>query len=225
MFGRSLFNLVTQLPRGALLLALLWLPTAPAGANAAAPVEVVGLFDGRAVLRIPGAGEKLLKVGQEKAGVTLLAADAHSARIRFGGEIFKLTLSSRIAGNFRVPERSQITVNADELGQYQVRGAINGQFVNFLVDTGASVVAISSRTAQSLGINYLAGKLGTVQTAQGVTESYFLNLAEVTVGGIRVPNVEAAIIMGNYPVEILLGMSFLKAVKMEEHNGVLMLTQ
>ena len=203
MFGRTLFNLTAQPLLMVLLQVLLWLPSATASANAAAPVEVVGLFEGRAVLRIPGSGEKLLKVGQEKAGVTLLAADAHSARIRYGGEIFKLTLSSRIAGNFRAPERNRITVNADELGQYQVRGAINGQFVNFLVDTGASVVAISSRTAQSLGINYLAGQLGSVQTAQGVTESYFVNLADVTVGGIRVPNVQAAIIMGNYPVEIL----------------------
>ncbi|MFK7916150.1 MAG: TIGR02281 family clan AA aspartic protease [Pseudomonadales bacterium] len=209
---------------------LLWLASAvlmpvAASAAASAPVEVVGLFNGRAVLRIPGIGEKLLKVGQEQGGVKLLAADATSARVRYRDETHLLTLSSRIAGTYRAAAKAQISINADSLGQYQVRGSINGQFVNFLVDTGASIVAISSRAADGMGIEYLEGRRGTVQTAQGVTESYFVNLDRVTVGGISVPNVQAAVIRGNYPVDILLGMSFLKVVKMEEDNGVLLLTK
>lgn len=198
---------------------------AQAQASASAPVEVVGLFNGRAVLRIPGIGEKLLRVGQQQGGVTLLAADANSARIRYQDQTLRLTLSSRIAGSYRAAAKAQVSINADSLGQYQVRGAINDRFVNFLVDTGASVVAVSSRTADSLGIEYLSGQRGTVQTAQGVAESFFVNLDKVTVGGITVPNVQAAIIRGDYPVEILLGMSFLKVVKMEEDGGVLMLTK
>lgn len=201
------------------------LATTPARAAATTPVEVVGLFNGRAVLRIPGIGEKLLKVGQEQGGVKLLAADANSARIRYRDETHVLTLSARIAGSYRAAAKAQVSINADAHGQYQVRGSINGQFVNFLVDTGASIVAISSRAADGMGIDYLNGQRGTVQTAQGVTESFFVNLDKVTVGGISVPNVRAAVIRGNYPVDILLGMSFLKVVKMEENNGVLLLTK
>ena len=197
----------------------------PALGASAAPVEVVGLFNGRAVLRIPGIGEKLLKVGQQQGGVTLLAADANSARIRYQDETYRLTLSSRIAGRYQPAAQAQVSINADGLGQYQVRGSINGQFVNFLVDTGASIVAISSRAADSMGIDYLGGRRGNVQTAQGVAESFFVNLDKVTVGGISVPNVQAAVIRGDYPTDILLGMSFLKVVKMEENNGVLLLTK
>lgn len=205
---------------------LFWAAPEASAAGAAPPrVEVVGLFDGRAVLRIPGVGEKLLKVGQQKGGVTLLSADAHSARIRYQDQTLRLTLSSRIASNYRPPQRAQVSINADSLGQYYIRGSINGQFVNFLVDTGASIVAISSRTAESLGIDYLGGTKGTVQTAQGVTESFFVTLDKVTVGGISVPNVGAAVIRGNFPVDILLGMSFLRTVRMEEDNGVLMLSK
>lgn len=199
--------------------------TMPALANEASPVDVVGLFKDRAVLRIPNEGEVMLRAGQEKHGVRLLSADASRAKIRFQDQTYNLTLSSRIRGNYRKVEQAQIAVNADQMGQFYVRGAVNQNYVNFLVDTGASVVAISSRMADQLGIDYRKGQPGTVQTAQGVTESHFVSLAEVTVGSIKVQNVQAAVISGAYPTEILLGMSFLRNVKMQENNGVLMLTQ
>ena len=96
--------------------------------------------------------------------------------------------------------------------------------VKFLVDTGASVVALSAREADGLGLDYLNGTKGSVQTAQGVANSYFLMLDEVVVGGITAHNVQAAVIEGAYPVEILLGMSFLRQVALHEQGGVLTLT-
>lgn len=194
-------------------------------ANEASPVDVVGLFKNRAVLRVPNQAEFMLRAGQEKHGVKLLSADASKARISFQGDIYNLNLSSRIRGNYRKVEQAQVSVNADQLGQFYVRGAVNQNYVNFLVDTGASVIAISSQMAEQMGIDYRKGQPGTVQTAQGVTESFFVSLDEVTVGSIKVQNVQAAVISGSYPSEILLGMSFLRNVKMQENNGVLMLTQ
>lgn len=210
-----------------LLAALVSLSLASSWLRAAdvSPVDVVGLFKDRAVLRVPNQPEFLLRAGQEKHGVKLLSATAEQARIRYRDEVYRLNLSSRITGGYRRVEQAEITVNADQLGQYYIRGAVNQRYVNFLVDTGASVVALSSDAAQMLGIDYLAGQPGTVQTAQGVTESHFVQLAEVTVGGIKVNNVAAAVITGAYPTEILLGMSFLRNVSLRENDGVLMLTQ
>ncbi len=94
-----------------------------------------------------------------------------------------------------------------------------------MVDTGASVVALSSQLAEQLGINYRAGRLGRVHTAQGETSSYFVELPEVSVGDITVRNVRTAVINGAYPRDVLLGMSFLSNVQMREESGVLMLTQ
>ena len=191
---------------------------------AVAPVEVVGLFKNRAVVRIPG-GELMLKVGETKQGVTLLAADANQARVRFKGETYELSLSNRVAGQFRRAENAQVVITSDQLGQYRVRGAVNNRFTNFLVDTGASVIAISSADAVGMGIEYENGEKGVVHTAQGTTDSYFLILDEVVVGGITAYNVQAAIIEGAYPVDPLLGMSFLRHVRMEENAGVLTLTK
>ena len=214
------------LRRGAGSLLLLLLSLAPqAGANEASPVDVVGLFKNRAVLRLPNLPEFMLRTGQEKHGVTLLAADANQARIRYQDQTYRLNLSSRIRGGYRKVEQAQVTINADPMGQFYIRGAVNERFVNFLVDTGASVVAISSQAATSLGLEYRSGQPGRVQTAQGVVDSYFIKLPKVTVGSITVPNVDAAIIEGSFPTEILLGMSFLRNVRMQESDGVLMLTQ
>jgi aspartyl protease family protein len=191
----------------------------------AAPAEVVGLFSGRAVLRVPGAGEVLFKVGQEKHGIRLLAADAKSATVAYQGETHRLALSARIAGAFQPVTRQQVTINADSYGQYYVRGAINGQYVNFLVDTGASIVAISSAMADSIGIDYRRGERGRVQTAQGLADAFFVDLGQVTVSSLKANGVKAAVIQGAYPVDILLGMSFLRSVRMEEEDGVLQLSQ
>jgi aspartyl protease family protein len=76
-----------------------------------------------------------------------------------------------------------------------------------------------------MGIEYSNGQLGVVHTAQGATDSYFVTLDEVVVGGITAYNVQAAIIEGAYPLDPLLGMSFLRNVRMEENAGVLTLTK
>ena len=111
------------------------------------------------------------------------------------------------------------------MGQYRIRGAINNRYVDFLIDTGASVVALSSAAAESLGIDYASGQRGAVQTAQGNAESYFLTLDRITVAGLTAHNVQAAVINGHYPVDILLGMSFLRQVSMSENAGVMKLVQ
>ena len=189
------------------------------------PVEVVGLFKNMAVVRVAG-GEALIRVGETSdQGVTLLSADAREARVRYRGEEYHLSLSSRVGASFQKPTRAEIAIAPDRYGQYRIRGSINNNIANFLVDTGASVVAISSRDAQGLGLAYERGEKGVVQTAQGTTESFFMILDEVTVGSITAYNVQAAVIEGAYPVDILLGMSFLRQVGMQENGGVLTLTQ
>lgn len=196
-----------------------------AAAAAAAPVEVLALFKDRAVLRAAGA-EHMLRAGETSPdGITLLAADANVARVRYRGEEYRLGLSRHVSGTFREPERQRVAISPDPLGQYRVRGAINGTFVDLLVDTGASVVAMSRRHAHTLGLDLQGAQEGIMQTAQGRVTSYLVNLDEVVVGGITARNVQGAVIDGNYPVDILLGMSFLRHVGMEERGGVLTLLQ
>lgn len=194
-------------------------------AEAVVPVEIVGLFKDMAVIRA-GSGEKLLKVGETTPqGVTLVSANSREAVVAWQGREHRLGLSKQVAGQYAEAQVSEVSIPADGLGQYRIRGAINNHYVDFLVDTGASVVALSSAHADALGINYKQGQRGSVQTAQGNAESYFMNLERVTVAGITAHNVQAAIITGHYPVDILLGMSFLKQVSIHKSAGLLTLTR
>jgi aspartyl protease family protein len=194
-------------------------------ALATPPVEVLALFKDRALLRAGGA-EHLLKEGETSpSGITLIEADANGARVGYLGEVYDLTLSRHVSGTFQQADRQRVMINSDSQGQYRIRGAINGNHVNFLVDTGASVVAMSRVQAGALGLDLAGGDRGMVQTAQGNVGSHFVTLDKLVVGGITAHNVRAAVIDGSYPLEILLGMSFLREVAMEEDGGVLTLIQ
>lgn len=197
----------------------------PIGALASAvPVEVVGLFKDHAVVRLQGS-EFVMKAGETRGGVTLVSADARQARVAYEGREHVLGLSNRVSSRYRDVDKAQVVISSDSLGQYWIRGAINNRFTNFLVDTGASVVAISAADARALGIEFDESDRGTVQTAQGTADTHFVTLDEVVVGGITAHNVRAAIIEGEYPLEPLLGMSFLRQVSLQENAGVLTLTK
>ncbi len=200
-----------------------WLP----GAFAAdyPDVQVNGLFGNQAVLTISGK-RRLLRSGETSPeGVTLVSATLERAVVSIGGKRHTLELSKRIAGTFKKRTNDVVTLNADRLGQYRTQIFINGQSVACLVDTGASVIAISSAQADRLGIDYMAGLKGQVVTANGRANSYNVILPEVVLGGISQRNVSAAIVEGFYPEEVLLGMSFLSALRMEEGGGVMSLTR
>ena len=154
--------------------------------QAMAPVEVVALFKERAVIR-SAEGQVMLKMGEtSKFGATLLSANPHEAVVRYKGEVYRLGLSARVSGGFAEPEATEVRLNEDSFGQYRMRGAINGNYVNFLVDTGASVIAMSEHTARQINLDYLNSDRGKVQTAQGTADSYFLTLSEVTLGGFEI---------------------------------------
>ncbi|MCZ6869607.1 MAG: retropepsin-like aspartic protease [Gammaproteobacteria bacterium] len=205
-------------------MSLWWLLSAAALAVPA--VEVVGLFKDRAMLRIDGE-DRFLRVGDtSREGVTLIYADTQRVVLEYEGEEIELNLSNRIASSFQVPSKNQLSIPSDPMGQYWVRGFIGGHPVNFLVDTGASVIAMSSVEATRLGIDFLTeGQVGMAQTAQGEAVSHFVNIPAVEVGGIEVRDVRAAIVEGSYPRNILLGMSYLRHVDIEQREGILMLRE
>ena len=206
------------------LLVLLFVAGSTAMANG--PVQAVGLFKDRAMIRVLGK-EHYLTVGQvSPEGATLLESDATHAVVRYKDETYRLTLTEQVVGGFKTPSDVNLSISPDSLGQYRIQGSINGFAVGFLVDTGASLVALSERQAKEMGIDYSSSKeRAPVVTAQGQANSYLVVLDSVVVGGLETHNVRAAVIPGNYPVEVLLGMSFLQKVKMEQQAGVLVLKQ
>ncbi|HSC83403.1 MAG TPA: TIGR02281 family clan AA aspartic protease, partial [Pseudomonas sp.] len=100
----------------------------------------------------------------------------------------------------------------------------NGHPVQFLVDTGATTVAMNEGQARRLGIDYrVVGRPMVASTAGGNVRGWRIKLDLVKVGGLEVLGVEAVVLEGDSPTEVLLGMSFLSRVRWREDNGVLLL--
>ena len=121
----------------------------------------------------------------------------------------------------------QVSLRADEQGQYEAHAVINGLTVPAIVDTGATTVAISAETARRLGVMppQSAFRL-VVSTANGVLAAAPVILREVNVGGIAVQNVDAMVIPGSALSVSLLGMTYLSRLsKFEIAGGQLTLHQ
>jgi aspartyl protease family protein len=192
--------------------------------TAAPRVQVVGLFPGAAVLNVDGQ-RKLVRVGQVgPGGVEVLSADSKGAVLRVEGIERHYGLSRELSAGFAEPERRQLSIAQGQGGHYWVAGSINGQPVQFLVDTGATSVAINEIQARRLGIDYrVNGRQMVVNTASGTAKAWRVQLNSVKVGAIDVLGVEAVVLEGTAPSDALLGMSFLGRVSWREDQGVLKL--
>jgi aspartyl protease family protein len=117
---------------------------------------------------------------------------------------------------------AMVVLEQDRNGHYEAEGQINGRSVTFLVDTGATDVALPESTARALGLDF--GPRVQVMTAAGPANAWVTRLDEVTVGGIRRKNVRATITDGEFN-GILLGMSFLKYYDLQQQDGRLVIRE
>lgn len=102
-------------------------------------------------------------------------------------------------------------------GHYRVLGQVNGQSVPFLVDTGATSIALSETLARNLGLKF--GYPVTVSTANGAATAYNTILGSVEIGELRLERVPAFISPGLDDGTALLGMSFLKHFELTQRDG------
>ena len=120
-----------------------------------------------------------------------------------------------------------VTVRSDRLGHFQVEGAVDGRRLDFMVDTGASMVALRERDANKLGIFPAARDYtGRSSTANGIVKVAPVRLSSLEVNGIRVYDVQAMVLPDEALNVNLLGMSFLSRVRrFEMANGRLVMEQ
>lgn len=189
-------------------------------------IEVQALFSNKAVLSIDGQ-RRVLAVGTTSPeGVKLIAADSKNALLEVDGKQKNYTLGSSVSLSYSKPKNVEESVYADDRGMYLSVGSINGQSVRFLLDTGATLVAMNRSQAKRLGLRYREeGERSGVSTASGYEKAYKIKLKSVTLGKIKQHNVDAVVIDGNHPGPILLGMSFLGKVKVQHGGNVMRLQQ
>jgi len=209
--------------RTALLAVLLTAATTPL---AVTKVSVVGLFKDTAIVVIDGT-RRLLRSGEvSPEGVRLISASSSEAVLEIDGEQKRFGLGGQIGGSFAKPELATVRIWPTPNRMYAVLGSINGYPVDFIVDTGATLVSLSAREAKRLGIDYrVVGTPGRSSTASGIAAIYVVNLDRVRVGDIVLRNVQAAVHDGDFPPSALLGMSFLGRLNIHQDGPVLELQQ
>lgn len=178
-------------------------------------IMVTGLFRDHAVVEI-NQQQHFLSVGQQTPeGVTLISANSNQAILDVAGTRGVFELNNRVGGVYSAPAEMPVVSIWPTNGMYHTSGTVNGFTVDFVVDTGASVIAINGTTAKRLGLNYLEANQVNVRTASGVEPAYSLQLESVQLGDIRLNNVAAVVLDGPEPQRALLGMSFLNAFDIE----------
>lgn len=190
---------------------------------AAPDVRVQGLFGGSAVLLVNGK-QRLLKQGQTSPeGVKLVSSNSREAVVEIGGQQYNLGLSQHISSGFQAADVAEVRIPRASNGHYMVSGFINGRPVDFMVDTGASSVAMNLNDAERLGVDFRRGKRIRVSTAGGVVQGFEIDLDKLVIGNITTYKVSATVVVGSFPSQILLGNSFLSQIEMTEEQGVMVL--
>jgi aspartyl protease family protein len=120
-----------------------------------------------------------------------------------------------------------VAIEADRRGHFQVEGRIDGRRMDFMVDTGASVIALRESDASRLGVRPMPRDYtAQVKTANGAIHAAPVQLDHVEIGGLGVRNVAAMVLPDEALSENLLGLSFLSRLRRYEYaHGRLVLEQ
>lgn len=189
-------------------------------------VNIVGLFNNKAVVMINGGKPKTLSIGQSSDGVKLLSADSKTATLQIEGKTKQLGMgqAASVGGDPSNAVQS-VTLYANTQGHYVSDCQINGAVLKFVLDTGATTVALNSGDAKFANIDYKRGQLVQVDTANGVVNAYRVTIANLKIGGVTLSQVEGTVLEGGSPSIVLLGMSALNRLEMKRQDIAMTLTK
>lgn len=186
-------------------------------------VALAGLLGGRALLVVDAHPPKALKVGDELQGVRVIAVTNEDATVEVKGvrSVLRLGAAPVSVGN-RGGGGRRIVLMADSRGHFINSGMINGRVMQYMVDTGASTIAIGRPDAERLGLAYQGAEPVRMSTANGIAQGWRLKLDSVKIGDVEVFGVEAIVTPQAMPY-VLLGNSFLSSFQMTRNNDQMVL--
>ena len=204
---------------------LLALATCPAAH--AQSVALAGMLGSKALLVVNGSAPKTVAAGDTHDGVKVISTSSDQAVIEQSGKRFTLRLGEapvHLSAGKSGGKGNKIVLTAGSGGHFMTAGQINGRTVQFMVDTGATTVAMGALDAERAGLNYRSGQPVMLSTANGVTQGYRIKLDSVRVGEVEVFDVDAVVTPQAMPF-LLLGNSFLARFQMLRDNDQLTLTR
>jgi aspartyl protease family protein len=178
----------------------------------------------KALLLIDGQPH-MVAVGSTVKGLTLTRLGDGEAEVETGGKRALLRLGAapaRVGSSGGVGGATEIVLHVGTGGHFLTQGSINGKPVQFLVDTGATVVAMSVNEATRIGLDWRNGQRGYSSTAGGTVPVYGVMLRSVRIGEVEVFNVDAVVLQADMPA-ILLGNSFLNRFSMRRDSDTMRL--
>ena len=194
------------------------------GLASAQTVVLAGRMGDKALLVVDGR-PLTVAVGQSAEGVKLLRWVDDSAEVEHAGRSRLLRVGAtpaQLGGTRAPPAARELVLTAGPGGHFTSLGAINGQSVSFMVDTGATLVSLGRADAERLGIDLSTARIALTQTANGQVPVQLVTLNSVRVGELELNNVGAAVMPMAMPM-VLLGNSILARLQMRRDNDVMRL--
>lgn len=194
-------------------------------------VALAGMLGNKALLVVNGAPPKSVATGETHMNVKVISTAGDQAVLELNGKRHTLRVGdapvSVGAGGGAgggAGKGNRIVLNAGSGGHFMTAGQINGRAVQFMVDTGATSIAMSAADAERTGISYKDGQPVRMSTANGITNGFRVKLNSVRVGDVEVFDVDAVVSPQPMPF-MLLGNSFLTRFQMLRENEQMILVR
>jgi aspartyl protease family protein len=186
-------------------------------------VAFSGMLGDKALLIIDGQARGVA-IGSTVQGVKLVRLDGAQAQIEAGGKAQTLRMGGTavVAGDSGGGSGSRIVLPVGSGGHYTGLAAINGHPIHFVVDTGATLIAMGADTATQIGLDPANSTQSAAMTANGAVATRRITLHKVTIGDVTVYDVDAMVMPQSMPV-VLLGNSFLSHFQMRSDSSTLVL--
>ena len=186
-------------------------------------VALAGILGGKALLVVNGSAPRGVAPGESHMGVQVVSvgrddAVVHSASCRRSLRLGEAPVSVGGSGTGQ-----RVVLKADARGHFVSSGQINGRVMQYMVDTGASTVAIGRPDAQRMGLKFEEqGQSVRMNTANGVAQGWRMRLDSVRVGDVELRGVDAIVTPQPMPY-VLLGNSFLREFQMSRSGDEMVL--
>ena len=189
-------------------------------------VALAGMLGNKALLVVNGTAPKTVAAGETHQGVKVISTSGDQAVIEQSGKRQTLRVGEApvsMGGRSGASGRgSRIVLTESGGGHFMTAGQINGRAVQFMVDTGATSIAMSTADAERAGISYKSGQAVQISTANGTAQGFRIKLNSVRVGDVEVYDIDAVVTPQPMPF-LLLGNSFLARFQMKRENNLMTL--
>ena len=188
-------------------------------------VMLTGTIGNRAILIVDGAAPRTVAAGEKLGSVKVVSVQGDQAVVEVGGQRTTLRMDhpGGVGGGGAAGAHGpRIVLPAGSGGHFMTAAAINGRSVNFMVDTGATLVSISAADALRIGLDYKKSSPVQINTANGVGRAFRVRLNTVRVGDVEVYDVDALVSEQPMPY-VLLGNSFINRFSMQREGDQMVL--